>query len=89
MGLLVETVETLTCLRRMGCQQVQGYLISRPLPPEQSEQLLRTCINETLPLEVPIQGEDSCAPLCRLSSSETQRPEGESAVTGTNYFMVP
>ena len=37
----VETEEQLNFLRRHGCDQVQGYLVNRPLPAEQMEQLLR------------------------------------------------
>jgi diguanylate cyclase (GGDEF)-like protein/PAS domain S-box-containing protein len=39
----VETSEALAHLRRMGCHHVQGYLISRPLPPAGAEELLRAC----------------------------------------------
>jgi len=31
----VETVEQADCLRSMGCDEMQGYLLSRPLPPAQ------------------------------------------------------
>jgi EAL domain-containing protein (putative c-di-GMP-specific phosphodiesterase class I) len=31
----VETVETLNRLRQLGCDSVQGFVISRPLPAEQ------------------------------------------------------
>jgi EAL domain-containing protein (putative c-di-GMP-specific phosphodiesterase class I) len=37
----VETEGQLGMLRRMGCNQSQGYLHSRPVPAEQFEQLLR------------------------------------------------
>ncbi len=37
----VETEEQLQFLRRHGCDQMQGYLVSRPVPAEQMEQLLR------------------------------------------------
>jgi diguanylate cyclase (GGDEF)-like protein/PAS domain S-box-containing protein len=36
----VETEEQLQFLRRHGCDQIQGYLISRPIPHEQMAQLL-------------------------------------------------
>ncbi|PXF59389.1 MAG: diguanylate cyclase [Deltaproteobacteria bacterium] len=36
----VETEEQLTFLREQGCDQIQGYLISRPMPAEQVEELL-------------------------------------------------
>jgi diguanylate cyclase (GGDEF)-like protein/PAS domain S-box-containing protein len=36
----VETEEQLTFLREQGCDQVQGYLISRPVPAEKVEKLL-------------------------------------------------
>src|SRR2546425_2934204 len=34
----VETEEQLTLLRRLGCDEIQGYLFSKPLPPEALEQ---------------------------------------------------
>lgn len=36
----VETVEQLEQLRRQGCQEIQGYLISRPVPPAELAVLL-------------------------------------------------
>jgi diguanylate cyclase (GGDEF)-like protein/PAS domain S-box-containing protein len=38
----VETEEQLNFLREHGCDQMQGYLVSRPLPAGQMETLLRT-----------------------------------------------
>jgi diguanylate cyclase (GGDEF)-like protein/PAS domain S-box-containing protein len=37
----VETAEQLEFLREHGCEEVQGYLLSRPLPPEACAKLLR------------------------------------------------
>jgi EAL domain-containing protein (putative c-di-GMP-specific phosphodiesterase class I) len=37
----VETAVQLEALRRLGCDEVQGYLIARPLPPEQIPALLK------------------------------------------------
>lgn len=37
----VETLEQLDYLRRMGCDEIQGYYFSRPLPAAEFEQLLR------------------------------------------------
>lgn len=37
----VETPAQLTYLRSIGCEKVQGYLISKPLPAEQAEQFIR------------------------------------------------
>jgi EAL domain-containing protein (putative c-di-GMP-specific phosphodiesterase class I) len=31
----IETEEQLQCLKQLGCEQVQGYLIGRPAPPSQ------------------------------------------------------
>jgi len=36
----VETKEQLTFLRRLGCDEMQGYLFSKPLPSEQFQRLL-------------------------------------------------
>lgn len=36
----IETEEQATCLRLMRCDELQGYLIGRPLPPDEIEALL-------------------------------------------------
>ncbi|MBO7661760.1 MAG: EAL domain-containing protein [Clostridia bacterium] len=36
----VETAEQLEILRKGGCDVVQGYYFSRPLPPEEFERLM-------------------------------------------------
>lgn len=38
----VETIEQMTYLREQGCDQVQGYFYSRPLPAAELEQYLKT-----------------------------------------------
>lgn len=38
----VEDAKTLSMLREMGCDQAQGYLLGRPVPAEQLEQVLAT-----------------------------------------------
>jgi len=38
----VETDEELQVLRRLGCDFVQGYLFSRPMPVEQCDEFLRS-----------------------------------------------
>ena len=38
----VETVEQQTFLRKHACDQMQGYLFSKPVPPRQMADLLRT-----------------------------------------------
>jgi EAL domain-containing protein (putative c-di-GMP-specific phosphodiesterase class I) len=37
----VETVEQLDFLRSLDCDEIQGYLLSRPVPAEELEELLR------------------------------------------------
>ena len=37
----VETEEQLRALKEMGCDLVQGYYFSRPVPPEEFEELIR------------------------------------------------
>jgi len=38
----VESIEQFTALRRLGCDQYQGYYHSRPMPLEQLTESLRT-----------------------------------------------
>ena len=40
----VETPYQMEFLRRVGCEKVQGYLISQPLPAELVEKLIRSSI---------------------------------------------
>ncbi|MDM0030184.1 putative bifunctional diguanylate cyclase/phosphodiesterase [Variovorax saccharolyticus] len=42
----VETQEQLACLRRMDCDQMQGYLYSRPVGPDEIARLLRPMVSE-------------------------------------------
>jgi predicted signal transduction protein with EAL and GGDEF domain len=51
LDLLAEGVETqahLMTLRALGCQRFQGYLFSKPLPPEQMETLLTQSVTSLL-----------------------------------------
>jgi len=45
----VETMGQLAVLHRRGCDQIQGYLFSKPLPPEDLAQLLRDRPNLAIP----------------------------------------
>src|SRR5207249_7324889 len=36
----VETIDQLACLHALGCEEVQGFLLARPMPAEQLEALL-------------------------------------------------
>jgi EAL domain-containing protein (putative c-di-GMP-specific phosphodiesterase class I) len=38
----VETEEQATALLELGCHEMQGYLLGRPLPASEMERLLRT-----------------------------------------------
>ena len=42
----VETVEQLEFLREQGCDEVQGYYFSKPLPVAQMDALLATCLEK-------------------------------------------
>ena len=45
----VETIENLDFLKAQGCDMVQGYLISRPIPAEQLTAMLnQENLNDTL-----------------------------------------
>jgi sensor c-di-GMP phosphodiesterase-like protein len=37
----VETVEQLEFLKNIGCQELQGYLISRPIPAEEFSRFIK------------------------------------------------
>src|SRR5437660_1911517 len=50
----VETVEQETFLRNHGCDEMQGFLISRPVPAQQMAELLRLTL---LPVAPPLQPE--------------------------------
>jgi EAL domain-containing protein (putative c-di-GMP-specific phosphodiesterase class I) len=54
----VETEDQLECLRRLGCDLLQGFLLSRPVPPEQIPDL----ISRTHPLLGPARREKPCVP---------------------------
>jgi EAL domain-containing protein (putative c-di-GMP-specific phosphodiesterase class I) len=41
----VESVEEWEILREMGCDEMQGYLISEPLPPDEYEKLHSTVLS--------------------------------------------
>jgi diguanylate cyclase (GGDEF)-like protein len=43
----VEVVEQLDALRTLGCDQVQGYFLARPMPPEQMMDVVRASRNVT------------------------------------------
>lgn len=45
----VEEDEQMTLLRELGCDQIQGYLFSRPLPANEIEPLLRAANDPTAP----------------------------------------
>jgi diguanylate cyclase (GGDEF)-like protein/PAS domain S-box-containing protein len=47
----VESAEEWEMLREMGCDEIQGYLISKPLPPAEYEKLHRTGISKLFPSE--------------------------------------
>ncbi|MCT0207888.1 EAL domain-containing protein [Synechococcus sp. CS-1332] len=47
----VETPEQLALLRALGCDEVQGYLLSRPLPQAAFLEFLKTPVPFTLPVE--------------------------------------
>ncbi|MBW1718008.1 MAG: EAL domain-containing protein [Deltaproteobacteria bacterium] len=54
----VETEEQLTFLREQGCDQIQGYLISRPVPAEKVEEFL-------------LRYNTSCKDICLLQQKST------------------
>jgi EAL domain-containing protein (putative c-di-GMP-specific phosphodiesterase class I) len=71
----VETIEQETFLRDHACDETQGYLFSRPIPPEKFADLLRT---SSLPDSPPLQPQpEPCpraeAPASRESASRPSR----------------
>jgi EAL domain-containing protein (putative c-di-GMP-specific phosphodiesterase class I) len=49
----VETQEQLACLMHMGCEFIQGYLFSRPVPADQLADLARALAGPTRPIPRP------------------------------------
>lgn len=41
----VETAGQSACLREQGCNEMQGYYLSKPLPPGQFENFMRACLD--------------------------------------------
>lgn len=44
----VETLEQLALLRALGCDEIQGYLLSRPLPQAAFLEFIKTAVPFTL-----------------------------------------
>jgi EAL domain-containing protein (putative c-di-GMP-specific phosphodiesterase class I) len=65
----VETVEQETFLRAHGCDEMQGFLFSRPLPPDQLADLLRPTPRLVSPPLQPAAGSDSDQSSVRQSGS--------------------
>ena len=42
----IETMEQMLALKDMGCDIAQGYLFSRPIPPEEFEAFIRKSIDD-------------------------------------------
>ncbi|CAO3363310.1 EAL domain-containing protein [Azospirillum palustre] len=51
----VETQKQLQLLRDLACESYQGFLFSRPIPPEEVERLLETLTAVQPPVQLPIQ----------------------------------
>jgi EAL domain-containing protein (putative c-di-GMP-specific phosphodiesterase class I) len=47
----VETTEQQTFLREHGCDEMQGFLFSKPVVPESVPQLLERCLAVSPPLQ--------------------------------------
>jgi hypothetical protein len=80
----VETYEHLSQLRRLGCDQFQGYLVGYPAPPQEAEALLAAgpspvvAVPETMPasladLEVEVMRVVSQALADRVDVARTTR----------------
>jgi diguanylate cyclase (GGDEF)-like protein len=52
----VETQEQLACLMHMGCELIQGYLFSPPVPADQLPALVRSLDQPTQPIALPSTG---------------------------------
>jgi diguanylate cyclase (GGDEF)-like protein len=63
----VETVEQETFLRAHGCDEMQGFLFSRPLPSDQMADLLRPAPQMVAPPLQPVAGADLKQPAPRRS----------------------
>ncbi len=50
----VETTEQLAFLQNLGCDYIQGYLFSKPLPPERIPEVVRGDFKNLLPCQLPM-----------------------------------
>jgi EAL domain-containing protein (putative c-di-GMP-specific phosphodiesterase class I) len=57
----VEDDEQVRLLRDLGCDQIQGYLVSRPVPPHEVEALLRRMPAAAQPAAAPPAGKAAAA----------------------------
>jgi diguanylate cyclase (GGDEF)-like protein len=69
----VETVEQETFLRAHGCDEIQGFLFSRPLPPERLAELLRSTPRLMSPPLQPADDADTKPAIRRSKSRKTTR----------------
>ncbi|MCO6411139.1 MAG: EAL domain-containing protein [Thiogranum sp.] len=60
----VESADVLDALQRMGCDIAQGYMISRPLPPEELLNFLHSCRWPTPRIQADRQGEAKAPGSC-------------------------
>jgi EAL domain-containing protein (putative c-di-GMP-specific phosphodiesterase class I) len=67
----VETVEQADFLRRNNCDEIQGYCVSRPLPPDELVAFLKDWVERGREIETL-----SEAPLFRAANPSPPRPSG-------------
>lgn len=81
----VETREQLNRLREIGCDYVQGYFFSKPIPAEAFE---RTFLNQPLQMHIEKPGAGASVPTLIIADEDESRRAQTAALFSENYRVL-